>query len=157
MKAADQRTVREAGDFIRQFDWSWWCTLTFKRRPAWERADSAFRCWMNKLNRKTFGRNYWRRPGQGLRWLRGVELQQRDAIHFHVLVAGDPNIHREEAVKLWKRLAGDAQIDVYDPTLGAAYYIVKEYATEGNLDLGGVWPTNPTQLSGVVRRPSQGN
>jgi len=154
---AETKILRAAGEFICQYDWNWWCTLTFRRTPTWERADSAFRRWMNTLNRKTFGRNYYRRPGDGLRWLRGVEFQQRDAIHFHVLVAGDLKVHREKAVKLWRKLAGDAQITVYDSTRGAAYYLVKKYATDGNLDFGGVWLHLPFQLSGVVRRPGQGS
>ena len=142
--------------FIRQYDWSWWCHLTFTQPPTWVNADKIFRRWMNKLNRRTFGRNYYRRPNQGLRWLRGVELQQRDAIHFHVLVAGDPKMHHEEAVRDWVKKAGDAQISVYDPTLGAANYIVKEYAACGNLDMGGVWTRVPSNLSGLIKSPAQG-
>lgn len=153
----EHQTIRDAASaFVKQYDWNWWCTLTFKHPPTWESANSTFRKWLNKLNRKTFGNNYFKRPSEGLRWLRGVELQQRDAIHFHALVAGDPKPHREEAVQLWEGMAGDAQINVYDPTLGAAYYIVKKYAADGNLDLGGPWANISSKLSGVVRRPTQG-
>ena len=157
MTEAEKAIVRGAGDFIRRYEWNWWCTLTFRTEIAYDLAESTFRRWLNKLNRKTFGNNYYKRPGEGLQWLRGTELQQRGVIHFHVLIAGDPKVHPEEAAKMWLGLAGDAQITVYDSDLGAAYYIVKRYSADGNLDLGGVWPQSPTKLNGVVRRPTQGS
>lgn len=143
--------IRDAvAGFVRQFDWDWWCSLSFKNPPSIDRADSAFRCWMNTLNRCTFGRNYHRRPNQGLRWLRGVEIQQREAIHFHVLVAGSPKLHCRTASQLWRKLAGDAVIRVYDNTLGAAEYLIKHYASTGNLTVGGVWNRDTSYLSGFV-------
>ena len=145
-----ERLLGAAAEFVRRYDWDWWCHLTFKNPPPFERAESAFRCWMNALNRRTFGNNYYRRPNEGLRWLRGVELQQRDAVHFHALVAGGPKPTCDFATKLWRKLAGDAAITVYDPTRGAARYLVKEYADSGNLELGGPWTHTPSKLSGIV-------
>lgn len=149
--------MRVAASFVCRYDWYWWCHLTFRTPPTWDWAVSAFSRWMNKLNRSTFGNNYYKRPNEGLRWLRGVERQQLGARHFHVLVAGSPKLHRDEATRLWGKLAGNAQIDVYDPTRGAAIYIVKKYAAEGNLDLGGPWTCIPTKLSGVVQGPTRGS
>lgn len=148
--------IDAAVSFVRRYEWDWLCHLTFEHAPTFERADSVFRRWMNKLNRKTFGNNYYKRPNEGLQWLRGTEKQQRAAIHFHVLVAGSPNIHRDDAVKLWNKAAGDAQIDVYDPTLGGAAYVVKKYADEGQLDLGGPWIVLSPELSGISE-PTQGS
>ena len=152
-----QRLFEAAGSFAKRYDWNWWCTLTFKGTPRWDDADRTFRKWLNKLNRRTFGNNYYKRPSEGLRWLRGTELQQRQAIHFHVLVAGDPKPAWNTAAKMWSQLAGDASIDAYDPTRGAAFYMMKKYAGDGNLDLGGTWQTTPTVLSGVVRQPTLGS
>jgi len=144
--------TQAAVSLIQQSDWNWWCSLTFTRAPAIERAESAFHCWMNTLNRSTFGRNYYKRPGEGLRWIRGTERQhQRDAIHFHALIGGNPSSPISDASKIWSKLAGNAQIEVYDPSRKAAAYLVKEYATTGNLDLGGVWKTQPVDLSGYIK------
>jgi hypothetical protein len=153
----NEQQIRDAAaSFMKQYDWNWWCTLTFTNPPSWDVADLAFRKWINKLNRRTFGNNYYKRPTEGLRWLRGVELQQREAIHFHVRVAGDPKPAWDIAEKFWGTLAGDAQITPYDPDRGATYYLVKKYAADGNLDLGGPWKHIAPQLSGVVRRPTRG-
>ena len=138
--------AKAAADFIRQFDWNWWCTLSFEHPPTFTKAAARFNHWVNWLNRKTFGHFYYKRPGQGLRWVRGVELQQREAIHFHALVAGNPRPSIPEASERWH---DNNKIEPYDSSRKAAEYMVKEYAAEGNLDFGGVWHSS-SQLSGLI-------
>jgi len=150
----DSDLTAAAADFIRQYEWNWWCSLTFMGCPSEPLAHKLFRCWINKLNRKTFGSNYYRR-GEGLRWIRGSELQKRESIHFHVFIAGDPKPTCEEAQALWESLGGNAKVEAYDPTLDAAGYTVKQYAAEGNIDLGGPWPCLPHKLNGIGVRPPQ--
>lgn len=143
-----------AAEFIKQYEWNWWVSLTFRGTPSHGLGDKLFHCWMNKLNRKTFGSHYYRRA-EGLRWIRGTELQERNVVHFHALIAGDPKPTIAEASAYWAAMAGGAEIRVYDPFRGAAYYSVKKYATDGNMDLGGRWPCFPPKLDGVVSRPPQ--
>ena len=143
-----------AAHFIKRYEWGWWCTLTFRGNPSSDYANKLFRCWMHKLNRKTFGNNYYKR-GEGLRWIRGTELQKREAVHFHVLVSSDAVPSRAEAKAYWVKLAGDAKVAEYDPSRGAAYYLVKEYAANGNIDLGGTWSCVPPMLSGAAPKPTQ--
>ena len=152
---ASEQTVRDAAaSFIKRYDWNWWCTLTFKGKPPQELAHKVFRRWLHKLNRRTFGNNYYKRPTEGLRWICTAERQRRSSLHFHVLIAGDPKPAWDTAEKFWNQIAGNAQIAVYDSERGAAYYMLKQYAATGNMDLGGPWKCMPSQLSGVATRPT---
>ena len=130
--------------FLRRQRWHWWCHLTFRRKPAYERANRVFMTWMNHLNRKTFGKNYHKR-GQGLLWVRGTELQKRGARHFHALLSGCANLSIEAASADWKKMAGDSKISVYDEHKGAVFYIAKVYAGGrlGDLDFDGPWMRLP--------------
>ena len=130
--------------FLRRQRWSWWCHLTFRRSPSYERANRVFMTWLHHINRKTCGNNYYKRA-QGLLWVRGTELQQRGARHFHALIAGCANLSIEDAVADWKKMAGDGKISTYDEHKGAVFYIAKVYAggQRGDLDFGGPWTQLP--------------
>lgn len=153
---ASEQAIREAAtSFFKQYDWNWWCTLTFKGKPPQHLADKTFKKWLNKLNRRTFGNNYYKRSAEGLRWMRTTERQRRASLHFHVAIAGDPKPAWDTAEKFWEQMAGDAQVRAYDPERGGIYYMLKNYASTGNVDMGGPWRQIPPQFSGVVSRPTQ--
>jgi len=137
----DTNTIVSAyAAFLRRQRWDWWCHLTFRRSPSYERASQVFMTWLNHLNRKVYGKNYAKR-GQGLQWVRGTELQKRGARHFHVLLSGCANLSIEDAVADWRKLAGDSKISVYDECQGAVFYVAKVYTGGrlGDLDFGGPW------------------
>ena len=126
--------------FINRLQWDWWAHLTFAKAPSRDRAYKAVGAWINGINRKVFGRNYYKR-GQGVRWVRVAENQKTGSIHFHLLLAGCDDLHTDVGVASWLKLAGDAKVQVYDETLGsgAALYIAKR-VEDGDLDFGGPWP-----------------
>jgi len=52
-----------------------------------EAADKCFRVLISQANRVLFGVR-WAKYGTGLRWVRALEYQKRDVIHYHALIAG---------------------------------------------------------------------
>ena len=134
-------------EFIVRHKWDWFCHLTLPRPRSRDFSTNKVRAWINQLNRKIFGNNYWKR-GQGVQWVRSTEQQERGAYHFHLLIAGCEDLDIDYAVERWARLSGDtlrlgysAKIQVYDASYGdkAADYLVK-HNTDGDLDFGGPWP-----------------
>lgn len=54
----------------------------------------------------------------------------------------------------WKKLAGDARIQPFNPKLGGCFYVAKVYGPggRGELDFGGEWTTTDRlKLSGIGR------
>jgi hypothetical protein len=52
-----------------------------------EAADKRFRVLISQANRVLYGVR-WAKHGAGLRWVRALEYQKRDVIHYHALIAG---------------------------------------------------------------------
>ncbi len=131
--------VGSYAEFINRYSWDWWCHLTFAKAPSRDRAFKSVAAWINGINRKVFGNNYYKR-GQGVRLVCAAEHQKLGAYHFHLLIAGCEDLHTDIGVASWKRMAGDAKIQVYDDDLGAgaARYIAKRVA-EGDLEFLGPW------------------
>ena len=130
--------VRAAwAELLTRWSWEWFCTLTFSNpRVHPERANKAFRVWLAIANRTLFGRR-WHKRGEGVTWARGLELQQRGTIHFHVLVAGVADLRRLTMMDEWARLAGWARIRPVESQERVARYVAKYVAKGGEIDLGG--------------------
>lgn len=116
-----------------RYPWQWYCTLTFKVEKHPEAADKAFRYAINKLNKKIFGNNYARSKKLAVQWVRALEWQKRDVIHFHVLVTNVGTTSRDELKKLWEEF-GFSKIDVYFDD-GAIEYVLKDIVKDGELDV----------------------
>lgn len=126
-------------EFLDRWDWAWFCTLTFREAPHPEKADKVFRVWISKMNRELYG-SRWYKHGDGLRWVRPTEYQERGAIHYHPLVGGPDmeKLRRLSWMDEWEDLAGWARIE--PPAHGAAVreYVCKVYSVkQGEIDLGG--------------------
>ena len=63
------------------------CTFTFRDLVHPEAADKRFRVLISQANRVLWGVRWYQRR-QGLRWVRALEYQKRDVIHYHALLAG---------------------------------------------------------------------
>jgi len=60
-------------------------------------------------------------------------------LHYHALLKYQHVPAAEDVAGLWKAKAGDARVEVYDPSEGAAWYIVKMFPNEDmNYDMGGL-------------------
>lgn len=122
-----------------EWNWNWFCHLTFKEETHPEAADKVFNKWIHIINRKVFGVRYWnRKETDGVLWCKGIEYQQRGVIHFHVLIARVPGeMRRLWAMDEWSKMAGYARIHPYVKHGGAEGYICKYASKGGILDFGG--------------------
>ena len=138
--------------FLERQPWDWFCTLTFRGDAIHpESADKRFRVWTSKINRELYGPRWWKH-GQGVRWVRALEMQRRGVIHYHALLggAGVDELRRLVWMDEWNRLAGFARIE--PPRDGAAVrrYCAKYVAKGGEIDLGGPLPRVAADAPGWV-------
>ena len=132
-------------EFIKRYEpFTWYVTLTFKEPKHPESADKAFFRWIRHINECLYGRRY-REKKKGVTYIKCMEYQKRDVIHFHCLI-GDPNLYklkRLDFMKAWeydcyrsKELVnGFARIFKYDATRGAVNYCSKYVLKGGEIDL----------------------
>ncbi len=118
--------------------WDWYATLTFREPVHPEQAARRFQRWIRVLNQEVYGRRF-RERGQGCWWVRALEMQKRDVVHFHALIGGVGNKPRRLSyMDLWNEENGYARIYPYDPLAGARYYCAKyvlKESTKGELDV----------------------
>jgi len=132
-------------NFIKRFEpYTWYVTLTFKEPKHPESADKAFFRWIRHINESLYGRRY-REKKKGVTYIKCMEYQKRDVIHFHCLI-GDPHLYklkRLDYMKAWefdcyrsKELVnGFARIFKYDAARGAVNYCSKYVLKGGEIDL----------------------
>lgn len=125
--------------FLERQPWDWFCTLTFRGDAVHpEAADKRFRMWLSKVNRELYGPRWWKH-GQGVRWVRALEMQRRGVLHYHALIggAGVDELRRLVWMDEWNRLAGFARIEPPRDGEAVRRYCAKYVAKGGEIDLGG--------------------
>jgi len=132
-------------NFIKGYEpFTWYVTLTFKEPKHPESADKAFFRWIRHINECLYGRRY-REKKKGVTWIKCMEYQKRDVVHFHCLI-GDPNLYklkRLDFMKAWeydcyrsKELVnGFARIAEYNAARGAVNYCSKYVLKSGEIDI----------------------
>jgi len=132
-------------NFIKRYEpFTWYVTLTFKEPRHPEAADKAFFRWIRYINESLYGRRY-REKKKGVTYIKCMEYQKRDCIHFHCLI-GDPNLYklkRFDFIEAWKSdchrskelVNGYATIFKYDATRGAVNYCSKYVLKGGEIDI----------------------
>lgn len=122
-----------------EWGWSWFGHLTFRNAVHPEAAEKVFKRWVHGINREIFGVRYWnRKERDGVLWARGSEMQKREVMHFHFLMARVPDsVNRLRCMDAWNELAGYARIHPFESSKGAEYYVVKYAAKGGEVDFGG--------------------
>lgn len=143
--------TQAAGRWIgQQAEWKWWATLTFKEPVSDGRATKALNLWLRKLAQAE-DRHFM------AAW--SLETQVNGRPHFHVLLdhplttldSGGASLFNETEVQEirpeWFSVswlcadpaAGNARVRKYDPSGGAAFYLVKD----GEWDLRVACPRPP--------------
>lgn len=143
------------GRFLARFLWQHYAYLTFRGSPSVAWACHTFRFWMHQVNKMALGNHYAEKGHPGIRFVRGLEWQQRGSPHFHVLLADTHRIDAQRALRLWKKIGGLAKIEKFDPKQGAAFYMAKTYGPSGpgELDFGGPWTSSDSlKLSTISHR-----
>lgn len=115
--------------------WEWYCHFTFREAVHPEQSNRRYLRFMREINRSLFGRRYGDK-GLGVPWVRGLEWQKRDVIHFHALFGGGVGVLRRLTyMDRWNHENGFARILPYDNKKGAIYYMVKYVLKGGEIDL----------------------
>lgn len=115
------------GEFLSQFPWDWFVTITWRQDitdyGAWRRI-RAWLCWLEREARNHVGAYI---AVEYHRWRSGPNYL---VPHAHLLVLGVAHLQR---TAVWKRTYerhGRARILPYDPTKGASHYVSKYVAKE---------------------------
>jgi len=132
-------------EFIKRYEpYTWYVTLTFKEPKHPESADKAFFRWIRHINKCLYGRRY-REKKKGVTYIKCMEYQKRDVIHFHCLI-GDPHLYklkRFDFIEAWKfdcyrskeLVNGYATIYKYNAARGAVNYCSKYVLKGGEIDV----------------------
>lgn len=118
-------------------DWQWFAHFTFREPIHPEQANKRFLRFTRDMNRNLFGRRYGE-EGKGVTWVRGLEYQKRDVIHFHVLYGGGVGVLRRLTYvdKWWNdNNKSISRIQPYNKNKGAVYYMTKYVVKGGEMDI----------------------
>jgi hypothetical protein len=147
---APGRALQEAWSaFLGSWDWEWTCTLTFRDPVPIEVARKRFRLLESRLNRALHGRRWARKAkrGQGVGWVRIIEYQQRDVIHFHALFTGVAGLRPRDWAAVWREVAGHATIGRIRNRTGTLRYLTKSVPWGGEPEMGGVLSRPPRPMN----------
>jgi hypothetical protein len=133
------RLVEEWTAFLMRFPMQWFCTMTFAYPIHPEAADKLWRLWISKLNRSIYGVRWYRHDHTQVFWIRALEWQRRDVIHYHALV-GDVRDMNTLARRLdwmdeWRALAGIARIYTIESDEDVRRYVSKYVTKGGEIEL----------------------
>lgn len=138
-KAADSARVEPAAwsEFLSRLGpWECFATFTFRDSTHPEKADKLFRLLVSEGNRALHGPR-WHRKGKGITWVRGLEYQRRDVIHYHALLKGMRGLRRLAMMDRWKNLAGFARIEAVNSQEAVQRYTSKYTIKDRDIDMGG--------------------
>jgi hypothetical protein len=137
MYPVDQSSLVSAyGSFFASWPWDHYATFTFARKLSESTCLHHWDDFIDSLGRLTHGRVAWIRADER-RW--SGYASPEIPLHYHALLKYK-NVPAPEAVaSLWKSKAGDAQVEAYEHSGGAAWYIAKMFPYEDTrYDLGGL-------------------
>jgi hypothetical protein len=102
------------GEFLQEFRWQWFVTLTFRHQistgTAWQICRE-FLCNTQNISRYPLG------------WFAvGGRVARCHRLHFHLLLAGARDLRSRELERNWYGRAGRAAVVEYDKSRGAAFY-----------------------------------
>ena len=116
-----------AGTFLREYaedrwqvPWAWWATHTYRHPAGLRTAQGDFERWVDTIAAQVRGH---------VLVAVGFEAQGRGALHMHAILAFGPGVQPLApaiGARLWRK--GSSQVEPYDPTKGAAFYLAKEGA-----------------------------
>ena len=115
---SDRRQLAASwGDFLSQFSWDWFVTLTFRDEVQSFRAHRLFGYLMRDLEAAA---------GIPIFWFRVDEIGEHGGrFHMHALIGNVAHLRRLDWMDIWERRAGYARILPFDNLRGAAYYVAK--------------------------------
>ena len=139
MTQATRSLCETWGDWLSEFKWDHWLTLTLRpyEPPSVPGLGPAYRPISSGWPTPAYGRRAYdryitdlsRRARQPVEWFRAYELGRgHDRPHFHALLSGTQTLPTDTIRLAWRE--GWARAEEYDPSLGATYYVTKSVGTE---------------------------
>lgn len=144
--------VRDAWiTFLSGYRWDWFTSQTFRLPTHPEAADKVFRVWVSMLNRQLFGPR-WHKKKQSVHWVRALEWQKRNVLHFHALIAhpsGDLNDYARRLtwMDVWSQPpphglgCGFARIERPIGSDAVIRYVTKYLVKDGDLEASPFLPS----------------
>jgi len=113
------------GEFLSQFSWDWFATLTFEDQVTSFRAHRLFGIFVREIEKAA---------GAPITWFRADEIGPHGGrFHMHALIGNVSHLRRLYWMDRWKELAGYARILPFELKRGAPFYVAK-YLTKQNGD-----------------------
>jgi hypothetical protein len=113
-------------------DWKSFITLTFRDPVSEETADKKFRFLVRSLNVELFGKHYTRIVKHSyFGYIRSVEYQSREVLHYHLLTDVPVNFHRIH--KIWNSIAGICDCQVIKTRTSVIRYVIKYAVKQGDI------------------------
>jgi hypothetical protein len=110
------------GQFLTEFMWEWFATLTFRKSICPELAWRRCRAFLDEIqNASNCHLGWFAVEGRGV----------LGRFHLHALLVGCAHLRPREWERAWFRQAGTAQIVEYDNRLGGAHYCAKHLDRAG--------------------------
>ena len=125
---SEHANVKRAwGEWLRQWRWDWWVTLTFRYPVSTRQAHRLWKEWIHLLEHSVQSKVHYVRVTEYQRF-RG------DIPHFHALLLGVREQQPKRWEGTWNNLGGLAKVEPYDVKLGATHYLAK-YLINGTGDI----------------------
>jgi len=121
-------------DWLAEYPYEWFVTFTFRKETHPEAADKSFRKFINILNKEIYGRHYFKNKKEQVHWIRALEWQKREVVHYHALLVGVTYESRSKWSQEWYKLAGFAKIDTVD-SQNVIDYLCKYVSKGGEIDI----------------------
>jgi len=109
------------GEFLSQFPWDWYGTLTFRGKVSPRIAFKLFNKWKVQLKKAANQRIHYALV------IEPTPLRNGNP-HLHFLLLGSENEKPYIWERRWYVIGGLAKIEPYDPELGASYYLGNKMA-----------------------------
>ena len=107
------------GDWLNQFSWDHFATLTFRHQPSSPGAIRRFGVFVRRLEQ---------RAQERVHWFYVLERGAAGMFHLHSLLSGTNRLHAASVADAWSW--GRADASDYDARRGAAYYVTKSVASD---------------------------
>lgn len=126
-------------DFLKEYPWDIFGSIVPNEIVHPESLEKLWRVFIHHINRRVYGKDYWKDKNKGVMWAIGWERQRRGAPHGHYLIAGVPDYVSLKELHFWLHLHGAdfSQVEAYEKDRGAEYYMSKSsYAWKhGEIDV----------------------
>jgi len=115
--------------WLSQYPWEWFVTLTFRGFPPIGKAQRLFRHWIAELQIANGNDRFI--------WVRVVERRISGGnLHFHALVGGlRDRSDRWSWMRRWQEIAGEIEIAYFHQDQGGISYILKTLDVDGDFDI----------------------